>query len=492
MNKHESYNVLKKIVTIVAIISIIFSFSIDIAAQKRQRSKSKAKTSSVTITKKPKTSAEAKKQQEAAQKEIKLTEQQIKDNEAGVKKGLAELGKLEQNIEASNRKIKELNGKISNLKKEISTLETGISNNEKDLEKLRVEYLKAVKKMRITKKNNSTLAFLFSSKSMNQALRRMRYLREFSAWRERQTEEINLKISDLKKQKDALATAQEEEAKALSQQKAAYTYLASQHSKQQQIVNELKSNGDALQVHLKKKQAEASELGSMVSLLIAEEQKKAAQEEAQQRAKEKEARRKQSTEGIQSLTTSNNTKKNNNTDNTITANKTNSASTDFANARKRSPRGHSSNTSNSSLPEIPGATDFPSQRGHLPYPTSGTFTIISTFGRQKMADMPDVEYDNPGIDAETDAGATARAVFNGKVSGVYLLPGYNTVVILNHDGYYTVYGNLSSSNVKNGDLVETGDNLGRLAIDEDDPQHSSIHFEVWKNREKLNPQEWLR
>ena len=109
-----------------------------------------------------------------------------------------------------------------------------------------------------------------------------------------------------------------------------------------------------------------------------------------------------------------------------------------------------------------------------------------------MADLPDVEYDNPGIDAESEAGATARAVFNGKVSGVYLLPGYNTVVILNHGSYYTVYGNISTPAVKIGDQVETGSNLGKLALKDEDTAHSSIHFEVWKNREKLNPSDWLR
>ena len=109
-----------------------------------------------------------------------------------------------------------------------------------------------------------------------------------------------------------------------------------------------------------------------------------------------------------------------------------------------------------------------------------------------MPDLPDVVYDNPGIDAETNAGASARAVYKGKVSGVYLLPGYNTVVIVNHGNYYTVYGNIATPSVKNGDSVDAGANLGALALNEEDSSHASIHFEVWKNREKLNPQEWLR
>ncbi|MCM1370230.1 MAG: M23 family metallopeptidase [Candidatus Amulumruptor caecigallinarius] len=101
-------------------------------------------------------------------------------------------------------------------------------------------------------------------------------------------------------------------------------------------------------------------------------------------------------------------------------------------------------------------------------------------------------YDNPGIDAEVASGASARAVFGGKVSGVYMLPGFSTVVIVNHGGYYTVYGNIAAAAVKQGDVVKQGQNLGRLAADENDSSHSLIHFEVWKNRDKLDPLQWIQ
>ena len=106
--------------------------------------------------------------------------------------------------------------------------------------------------------------------------------------------------------------------------------------------------------------------------------------------------------------------------------------------------------------------------------------------------MPNVTFDNPGIDAETSAGASALAVYAGKVSGIYVLPGYSTVVIISHGTYYTVYGNIASAAVKVGDNVKQGQSLGKLAPAEDDPAHCSIHFEVWKNREKQNPMAWIK
>lgn len=504
----------KRIIVWIIVTLIMVGATGDVYGQTRKRSKTKAKTTTVTkksssTTKKaanPKTSAEAKKRQAETQKEIQLTEAQIKENEVKVTKGLNELGKLDQEISKTQAGIKELDGKVKQLEKEINSLETSISKNEEELSRLREEYLKAVKKMRVTKKNKSSLAFLFSSKNMSQAMRRMRYLREFSAWRGRQTEEINGKIADLRNEKDALAKAKEDQQSALALQKASEAKLANQHSKQEALVAELKQNGKALESHLKKKKQEATELGNIVSQLIAEEQRKAEEERiaeerrkaeelrrAEEQRKAEEEARKVAQEEMMAKAGEPKTEK----AKTKKEDK-NKKPTEYADARKRTPRKPTQEEGKGKVKDTGGkAKDeggkvFADMRGKLPYPTTGSFAVTSRFGRQNLPDLPDVEYDNPGIDAESDAGASARAVFQGKVSGVYLLPGYNTVVIVNHGNYYTVYGNIASPSVKNGDAVESGTTLGTLALNDEDNGHSSIHFEVWKNREKLNPQEWLK
>jgi septal ring factor EnvC (AmiA/AmiB activator) len=131
-------------------------------------------------------------------------------------------------------------------------------------------------------------------------------------------------------------------------------------------------------------------------------------------------------------------------------------------------------------------------RGSLPRPVSGSFKVTSRFGRHSLPDMPEVEFDNPGIDAEVAKGATAMAVYAGKVSGVYMVPGFETVVIVNHGNYYTVYGNIASPSVKVGDSVKQGQAIGRVGSADDDDSHGSIHFEVWKNRDKQDPLHWIR
>ena len=460
------------------------------------------------------TSADVRKKQEATQKEIQQTEEQIKENEKSVRNSLRELSKIEEDITVSKKKISNLSSQINTLNNRISKLEQDISSDEAELARLREEYLKAIKKMRVAGKNNSDLAFIFSSSSFNQAVRRMRYLKEFSEWKDRQSDAISSTIASLKKEKEGLAKTQEQHARALSLQKSEQSKLESQYAQQNSIVVSLKKNGEALHAHLSKKQAEANELKNRISSLIAEEQRKAAEErERQEAAKRAEQERLALEEKQRKLDEENRKKAEETKKNTketkgekeIKKEESQSSNPSYADARKRKPRSQqdsksssTTETSSKSVSKIATVNEnsqensFAGMKGRLPSPVNGSIKVTSRFGTQTLPDLPDVVYDNPGIDAEVAAGASAQAVYEGKVSGIYMLPGYNTVVIVNHGNYYTVYGNLSSPAVKVGDKVNAGQKIGTVVLDEDDLSHGSIHFEVWKNREKLNPLEWIR
>ena len=480
-------------------------------------------------------SADVKRQQEATQREISETKKQIQLNDASIKKGVDELGRLQGDISDSKEKVKVAATEVAGLNNRISGLEKQVADEEAQLEKLRTEYLKAIKKMRAAGKNNSTLAFIFSSGTFNQAMRRMRYLKQFSEWKDRQSAEIAGKVEHLKNQRATLSKTLSAKDAALRQQQAAQTELEKQYSRQDAIVVELRANGQALNAHLSKKQAEANALRSRISSLIAaeEQQRRAREEQARRDAEAAEARKRQEAEARaareeqarrdaeaaeaarQAEAKAQETAKK---ESKQTASKKQEAapqksvpvqkvessksSGDYASARQRKPRSEKpapaktpSKASTPAKAQPAAAADagsFEKMRGSLPRPVSGAFRITSPFGRHSLPELPDVVYDNPGIDAQTSAGASAQAVYGGKVSGVYVIPGFSTVVIVNHGNYYTVYGNIASPAVKVGDSVKQGQNLGKLAVDEDDSSHSAIHFEVWRNRDKLNPSEWIR
>ncbi|MBD5187087.1 MAG: peptidoglycan DD-metalloendopeptidase family protein [Bacteroidales bacterium] len=497
----------------------------------RTSSKGSAKRKSGPV--RQETSADVQRKHDETRKEIKLTEEQIRANEAKIKKSLGDLNRINGEIAETKIKVNNITAQVNKLNSEIGTLEKQIKNNEEALALLRAEYLKAVKKMRQSKQNQSTLAFIFASDNFNQALRRMRYLKQFSSWKEKQSDEINKKVEQLKRQTALLEQTRRDKDRVLQAQVSAQQTLEKQGRQQDALVVELRKNGEALKSHLARKQAEANTLKSRIASLIAAEQQKAAAEKAAREAREREARERAERESREAAqreaarkeaeekAAAEANKKEKQTvketpkkETAAKENKTNKGGKDYADARKRKPRGDSGNSSTSSkgntrkessastattskntsaAPAVSmGGGNFAAMRGSLPRPVDGAWRVTSRFGRHALPDLPDVMYDNPGIDAEVSRGATAKAVFGGKVTGVYMIPGFGTVVIVNHGDYFTVYGNLASVSVKSSDTVKQGQAIGKVGEDPDDPGHSSIHFEVWKNRDKMNPLEWIR
>jgi septal ring factor EnvC (AmiA/AmiB activator) len=135
------------------------------------------------------------------------------------------------------------------------------------------------------------------------------------------------------------------------------------------------------------------------------------------------------------------------------------------------------------------SNNFASNRGKLPYPITGNYTITTRFGTHQHSKF--VTTSSSCIDIRSQAGAEAKAVFNGEVTYVAAIPGYNTCIIIRHGNYYTFYGNIQNIYIKQGDKVKTGQSLGKVFTDPD-TGFSQIHFQLWQGTNKLNPEPWLR
>lgn len=469
---------------------------------------------------KPATSAEVRKMQSDAQKEIDNTRRLISDNEAQVKKNLDALGVLESEMADSRERLKRAEHTADSLQNQIAQLESEIADSEARLELMRREYLKAIKKMRVKGKQHSPMAFIFSSKNFYEAERRMRYLGEFADWRSNQSAEIMKEIALLAERRDALAQARSKHSKALSDSRAEQKNLEDKSEAQQQIVAQLRRDGDALRSHLAQKQAEANALGSRVAQLIADEQRRddearAAREKAKKETPKKENPKKEvapketpkkeeapKKDKVKKETSKKEVPKKENPKKDNKKKEKEDSDTSYAEARKRKPKDAKDTPKVDETPKKENppavtpppspASGFEGQRGALPHPVAGVWKVVGRFGRHALPQMPDVTYDNPGIDVEVAKGADVKAVYQGKVSGVYVLPGYGTVVIVNHGGYYTVYGNLANASVRVGDSVKQGTLVGKAAISDSNPNSGLLHFEVWKNRDKLDPLGWIK
>lgn len=132
--------------------------------------------------------------------------------------------------------------------------------------------------------------------------------------------------------------------------------------------------------------------------------------------------------------------------------------------------------------------EFANNKGKLPWPAEGP--VMSRFGKQfhpvyKNLELPP----NNGLDIALAKGTDVQSVFDGVVTQVFVMPGYNQCVLVQHGNYFTLYCKMKSLSVKAGDKVRTGQVLG--TIDTINGQ-TQLHFEVWKGKTPQNPEQWLR
>ena len=85
-----------------------------------------------------------------------------------------------------------------------------------------------------------------------------------------------------------------------------------------------------------------------------------------------------------------------------------------------------------------------------------------------------------------------RAVYEGTVSAIFRQPGFNTIVMVRHGEYITIYAGLGSISVKNGQSLKAGQAIGTVAADPEQNNRYIFHFEIRKERTKLNPLDWVR
>ena len=135
-----------------------------------------------------------------------------------------------------------------------------------------------------------------------------------------------------------------------------------------------------------------------------------------------------------------------------------------------------------------GDNYFASMKGKLDWPLNGK--IISKFG-PKYNKETKTWSENPGIDIEAVAGEYIYPVLDGLITTITFLRGYGNIIIIDHGGnYYSVYGNLENILVTENEYVDESMKLAAVASNLE--KDTTLHFEVWGNFEKLNPEDWLK
>ena len=394
----------------------------------------------------------------ALQKQIAESETLLQTTKKNVGSQLNGLAALTGQIEERKRYIMTINGDIEAIEHELTSLGRQIAALQRDLKDKRQKYASSVQYLYKNRSIEEKLMFIFSAKDLAQTYRRLRYVREYATYQRLQGEEILKKQEQLNRKKSELTQVKQAKESLLKEREAEKAKLEAQEKEQKSLVASLRKQQRSLQNELAKKRREANKLNERIDRLIAEEIEKARKRAEEEARREAAARKKTESASDKTTTTSAEVKP---------------LETYNMNKEDR---------------ELSGS--FAGNRGKLPMPITGPYIITSHFGQYSVKGLRDVKLDNKGIDIQGKPGAQARAIFNGKVAAVFKLNGLFNILV-RHGAYISVYCNLSSASVKTGDTVSTRHVLGQVFSNPADNGRTVLHFQLRREKEKLNPEPWL-
>ncbi|WP_294617757.1 murein hydrolase activator EnvC [uncultured Bacteroides sp.] len=394
----------------------------------------------------------------ALQKQISESETLLKTTKKTVSSQLNGLAVLTGQIEERKRYILAINNDVESIDRELASLERQLETLQHELKNNKQKYESSVRYLYKNRSIEEKLMFIFSAQSLAQTYRRLRYVREYATFQRLQGEEVLKKQEQVGKKKTELGQVRAAKADLLKEREAEKVKLETQEKEKRTLVADLQKKQRGLQNEIAKQRREANQLNARIDRLIAEEIEKARKRAAEEARREAAARKKAGA-------------------------KTDKPSTSSAKAAPLE-----TYTMSKADRELSG--DFANNRGKLPMPISGAYIITSHYGQYAVEGLRNVKLDNKGIDIQGRPGAQARAIFNGKVAAVFKLNGLFNILI-RHGAYISVYCNLSSASVKQGDTVTTKQAIGQVFSDGADGGRTVLHFQLRREKEKLNPEPWL-
>lgn len=395
----------------------------------------------------------------ALQKQIAESETLLKTTKKDVGSQLNSLAALTGQIEERKRYILTINNDVEAIEREMASLSRQLVRLQRDLKDKKQKYESSVQYLYKNRSVEEKLMFIFSAKSLAQTYRRLRYVREYATYQRLQGEEVLKKQEQVNRKKQELQQVKAAKEGLLKEREEEKTKLEEQEKEKKTLVANLRKKQRGLQNELNRKRREANQLNARIDRLIAEEIEKA-RKRAEAEARREAAARKKANEKAATAAT--------------------------ASKPKSTPL--ETYTMSKADRELSGT--FANNRGKLPMPITGAYIITSHYGQYSVEGLRNVKLDNKGIDIQGKPGAQARAIFDGKVAAVFKLNGLFNILV-RHGNYISVYCNLSSASVKQGDNVTTKQTLGQIFSDGSDNGRTVLHFQLRREKEKLNPEPWL-
>lgn len=455
------------------------------------------------------------------------------------KTSLLYIANLNKKLEARTALITTTRKETHVLEDEIYLSQLQINKLRRELAELRKNYADVLIRSYKNKSIQNKVLFILSSDNISQAFRRIKYLQKYSEYQDQKVAEINDKQNAILKTINFREKAKKEKLNTLADQQLQVKQLGVEKKEKEEVVAQyVKQQGDMV-AKIKEKQIQRQALERQVQAIIAEEIRlvKAKEAEERRRAEEAERLRKKTIEeerakkALEAKLAAERFAAEKAAAAKIAAEKALAARAAAAkeasdklaakkaeDARKLAEKAAAEKTAaeklaakktteanvaeekaiekrkSIGLSSSPTTTasealskSFEANKNSLPWPVNGT--IVSKFGKTSHPVLPNITVEHQGVEIATTPGSLAKAVFNGTVSKIMVIPGGGKAVLISHGNYFTLYANLSTVIVSEGDKVRIGQALGKIYTD--DSNNTLLGFQVWKGTVPQNPSNWI-
>lgn len=376
--------------------------------------------------------AQMQKQRDKLSEKISLTNQLIKESESQQKNSEQSLVLLNKQASYRDQLIKSFSQEIRELDRNIKSNNQEIESLQIELDELKAEYAHLIQQAYKNRDSYDKLMFVFSASSFNQAYKRIKFVQQYTSYRQKQAEAIKIKSDDLVKLNESLEAKKQQKQELAAEKNKEKNKLDASIASSKKTLASLQQNEKELKKQLKQQVKQRQKLNKAIDRIIAEEIRK---------SKDK-------------------------------------------------------NSGNFKLtPEAKELSDkFSKNKGKLPWPTEKGI-ITGTFGVHNHPVLPGIKIENNGIDITTEKGSGVRAVFTGTISAVLDFQHMGKAVIINHGAYRTVYSNLNDVFVEKGQQIDTKQLIGTVLTNKQSGK-TEAHFEIlYINNKgafvKQNPAIWI-
>lgn len=418
--------------------------------------------------------------------EIQQYEQQIEESEKKEKATLSRLELIEKKANLVRTLLNELRTEEQLIRSSILATRQNVDQLEQQLAFLKNHYAQYVSSVYKYGKVYD-LETILSSNSINQLYIRIEYMKRFSDQRKRDLEKIVAKKGQIEIEHSTLQEKLSTEQQLISEKIKEENTLNKTKERRSNVLKDIREDKSQLKKELTRKISAAKELENIVANLIEQERirkEKAEREEkerkeriAKERAARKERERLAKIEREKELA---DLKKKNDLA------KAREKEREIAEANRRAEERDKEYEIETAKVELI-LRPLSERKGKLIWPVSGG-RVVAEFGNQVHPVMETITT-NTGIDISTKENVPVRTVADGEVALIHWLPSYGNLIIINHGhGYRTVYAHLSEISVISGQQMKEG---AVIAKSGETVSGNLLHFEVWKEKDKQNPREWL-